>query len=102
MKYIPILIIAIMAFTSCGKSEYQKQLEADISGYELQIETVKSTLEIYEHRLDSMMNNLEDKTSDELTATQYLLQKVEQTRHKIRDLEMKKHELELELLKDNR
>lgn len=98
MKKLLFISIITISIISCGKSEYKKQLETDISNIENKIKMEKAGLLIFQNSFDSLLMLPVNKVADdELKILIY--KKMEVINSDISKLELKKKELEVELLK---
>lgn len=91
-----ILFILIVFFYSCGETEYQKKLKAEIYGVSLEISTDSAKYAKLEDELHKGMMNLE---KSDPVVMQYILNEQEKLRREMKVKQDKKDMLELELAK---
>lgn len=90
-----LLILVIMFFYSCGETEYQKRLKAEIFGVNTGISMDSTKIALIEK---DFSKELLKKESDPIVL-KYLSNEKEKLQNEMKNLELRKTDLELELAK---
>jgi hypothetical protein len=93
-----IYLLTILAFISCGETEYQKKLKTEISKIDMELFVDSAEYEWSKTKIDSLFL-IDEKSSSDLIMLEALMKSSEELTRKKKDLEQRKTNLELELAK---
>lgn len=96
MNKLLVIIITVFIFYSCGETEYQKKLKAEIYSVSLEISIDSAKIATYEDKIHKEMMNL--KEADPITL-KLIMNEQKKLQQEMRVKQDKRDMLELELSK---